>query len=233
MQKYKSLIQYFSEPYYLMLLRLIEFFLLFLVLPTLSFLKIIPFIPFFLIAFFWCLCVLLFDSTFDRTQLWHQAALRPQLKRILMTYTICSFMVSAVIYFYDDRLLFIYVREIPLLWVLLMILYSLLVVYPQELIYRTFFFHRYKRFFSNHLVMIVISAVVFGYMHIVFQNVVAIILTLVGGVLFAITYHKTRSTFAASFEHALYGCFVFTVGLHSYFIQLNTRLLMEYIQYTH
>lgn len=215
-----------------MLFRLIEFVLLFLILPTLSALELIPLILLFLITFFWCLCVLLFDRTFDRTQLWNQAALRPQLKRILITYVSFCLIIAFGIYLYDDRLLFIYVCKIPFLWVLLMMLYSLLAVYPQELIYRTFFFHRYKRFFSNHLIMMLASAVVFGYMHIVFQNVVAIIFTLVGGVLFATTYYKTRSTFAASFEHALYGCFVFTAGLHSYFIQINTRLLMEYIQYT-
>jgi len=216
-----------------MVFRLIEFVILFLVLPTLSALEIIPFTLLFLIAFFWCLCVLYVDRTFDRKQLWNQGALRPQLKRILITYGICILIVSSVIYLYDNRLLFFYVRKIPLLWFFLMILYSLLAVYPQELIYRTFFFHRYKRFFQNHVIMIVASAVVFSYMHIVFHNVVAMVLTLVGGVFFATTYFKTRSTFAVSFEHALYGSFVFSVGLHSYFIQLNTRLLMEYIQYTH
>ncbi len=215
-----------------MLVRLIEFVLLFLVLPTLSALELIPFILLFLIAVFWCLCVLLFDRTFDRTQLWNQAALRPQLKRILITYFVSCLMISLGVYLYDDKLLFIYVREIPLMWMLLILLYPLS-VYPQELVYRTFFFHRYKRFFPKHWIMIVASAIVFSYMHIVFQNVVAIMFTLVGGVLFATTYYKARSTFAASFEHALYGCFVFTAGLHSYFIQLNTRLFMEYIQYTH
>lgn len=215
-----------------MLLWLIEFFLLFLILPTLSVLKIIPFILFFLITFFWCLLVLLFDSTFDRKQLWNQAALRPQLKRIFITYVLSCIIVSLGIFLYDERLLFIYVRKIPLLWISLMILYPFF-VYPQELVYRTFFFHRYKRIFPKNLIMIVVSAVVFSYMHIVFQNVVAIILTLVGGILFATTYYKTRSTFAAFFEHTLYGCFVFTVGLHSYFLQLNTRLFLEYIQYTY
>ena len=111
------------------------------------------------------------------------------------------------------------------MWVLLMIFYPMFLVYPQELVYRTFFFHRYKRFFSNHLMMIGASAVVFSYMHIVFQNAVAIILTLAGGVLFARTYYETRSTFVAFFEHALYGCFVFTAGLHSYFIPFNTSIV--------
>ena len=73
--------------------------------------------------------------------------------------------------------------------------------------------------------MIVASAIVFSYMHIVFQNAVAIVLTLAGGVLFAKTYYETKSTFTASVEHALYGCFVFTAGLHSYFIPFNTWIV--------
>lgn len=204
-----------------MLFRLIEFVLLFLVLPTLSALELIPFILLFLITLFWCLCVLLFDRTFDKTQFWNQAAILPQLKRILIIYVLSCLMVSFGIYLYDEKLLFIYVREIPLVWMLLMIIYSLFFVYPQELVYRTFFFHRYKKIFPNHLMMIGASAIVFSYMHIVFQNVVAIGLTLAGGMLFAKTYYESKSTFAASLEHALYGCFVFTAGLHSYFIPFN------------
>jgi hypothetical protein len=34
-----------------------------------------------------------------------------------------------------------------------------------------------------------------------------------GGLLFAVTYHRTASAFAAAVEHALYGCFLITLGL--------------------
>lgn len=37
------------------------------------------------------------------------------------------------------------------------------------------------------------------------------------GVLFAWTYERTRSTLAVSVEHALFGCWMFTVGLGSFF----------------
>jgi len=57
------------------------------------------------------------------------------------------------------------------------------------------------------------SAVAFAYVHIVFQNRLAIVLTLIAGLLFALRYLQTGSLFVSSFEHALYGCSIFTIGL--------------------
>jgi membrane protease YdiL (CAAX protease family) len=61
-----------------------------------------------------------------------------------------------------------------------------------------------------------VSAFAFSYMHIVFRNPAAMGLTLIGGVLFAITYEDTESLIISIFEHALYGNFLFTIGLGRY-----------------
>lgn len=66
--------------------------------------------------------------------------------------------------------------------------------------------------------MVLMSAVAFAYMHIVFRNWIAIVLAGLGGVLFASRYAQTRSLFTSCFEHALYGCWIFTVGLGRWFI---------------
>ena len=42
-----------------------------------------------------------------------------------------------------------------------------------------------------------------------------------GGLFFADTYAKTRSLAAVYFEHALYGCYLFTIGLGFYFYHGN------------
>jgi hypothetical protein len=39
------------------------------------------------------------------------------------------------------------------------------------------------------------------------------ILTFIGGILFAFTFKKTKSTLLVSIEHAIYGCWLFTVGM--------------------
>lgn len=101
----------------------------------------------------------------------------------------------------------------PKLWVFILFIYSLLSVYPQELIYRTFFFKRYSTLFCNRQLLIIINALIFALAHLFFKNTLVFILTFLGGILFALTYTKTKSTLLVTLEHALYGCWLFTVGL--------------------
>jgi membrane protease YdiL (CAAX protease family) len=63
----------------------------------------------------------------------------------------------------------------------------------------------------------VASAAAFGFLHIIFRNSLAVGLTFCGGILFAWRYAETGSLATSSFEHALYGCWQFTVGLGQYF----------------
>ena len=99
-----------------------------------------------------------------------------------------------------------------------MILYPLLSVATQELVYRTFFFHRYGPLFGGlRWVMIITNGLLFGLAHIVFDNWVAIIGTGVIGTLLAYRYATTRSFWAVFVEHTLWGWLVFTVGLNKFF----------------
>jgi membrane protease YdiL (CAAX protease family) len=59
--------------------------------------------------------------------------------------------------------------------------------------------------------------VAFAFLHIIFRNTLAVSLTFLGGLLFAARYAQTGSLATSSFEHALYGCWLFTVGLGQYF----------------
>lgn len=115
----------------------------------------------------------------------------------------------------DIEELFIVPRNKPLMWVIILFVYSFLSVYPQELLYRTFFFQRYKSILKNENLFIVLNAIIFSLGHIFFKNGLVIILTFLGGLLFAITYSKTKSTLLVSIEHAIYGCWLFTVGMGS------------------
>ena len=103
-------------------------------------------------------------------------------------------------------------------WVIVMILYPLISVTTQEVMYRVFFFHRYRVLFAGDPQgAIVLNAVLFSFSHIVFQNVTTLIISLLGGLLFAWRYHSSRSYWALVLEHALYGNLIFTVGLGRYF----------------
>ncbi|MEM5566908.1 CPBP family intramembrane glutamic endopeptidase [Psychroserpens sp. AS72] len=86
-------------------------------------------------------------------------------------------------------------------------------VYPQELIYRTFFFQRYQMLFKSQTLFILINATLFSLAHLFFKNGLVMILTFIGGLLFALTFKKTKSTLLVSIEHAIYGSWLFTVGM--------------------
>jgi uncharacterized protein len=109
------------------------------------------------------------------------------------------------------------VRQHPGLWALVMVAYPILSVYPQGLLYRAFFFERYAPLFPGRWTMIVASAAAFGFLHLIFGNPLAPALGFLGGLLFAARYAATGSLATSCFEHALYGCWLFTLGLGRYF----------------
>jgi len=104
-----------------------------------------------------------------------------------------------------------------MLWIVILFVYSLLSVYPQELVYRAFFFQRYQSLFRNDKLFIFINAIIFSLGHLFFKNSLVIVLTFLGGLLFAFTFNKTKSTLLVSIEHAIYGCWLFTVGMGTMF----------------
>ena len=117
------------------------------------------------------------------------------------------------VWFTDSSQLFIVLRTKPLLWVIILFVYSLLSVYPQEILYRTFFFQRYQSLFKNENLFLFINAIIFSLGQLFFKNVLVIVLTFFGGLLFAITFKKNKSTLLVTIEHAIYGCWLFTVGM--------------------
>lgn len=92
-------------------------------------------------------------------------------------------------------------------------LYSIFSAYPQEILFRTFFFNRYERYFKDSNLMILINALLFALAHLLFQNFLVLLVTFIGGVLFGLTYKKYRSTFLVAVEHMLFGGWVIIVGL--------------------
>jgi membrane protease YdiL (CAAX protease family) len=120
---------------------------------------------------------------------------------------------SLFVWLTDKESLFSVLLNKPKLWALILLFYSLFSVYPQELLYRTFFFKRYKTLVKNEYVFIFINALLFSLAHLFFKNMLVLLLTFVGGILFAFTFKKTKSTFLVSIEHSIYGCWLFTVGM--------------------
>lgn len=136
-------------------------------------------------------------------------------KTTLIKLFIIGLITTGFVWFTDRESLFNVVLKKPLMWILILFFYSVFSVYPQELLYRTFFFQRYKNLFKNETLFILVNAILFSVAHLLFKNELVLFLTFIGGILFAITYKKTKSTLLVSIEHAIYGCWLFTVGMGS------------------
>lgn len=161
--------------------------------------------------------LLLRDRSFPRLELWNGAGLLCAWRPMLARFVVLGGLLTLAVWIVTPEHLFDLPRRKPWLWLAIMILYPLLSVYPQEVIFRAFLFQRYRPLVGGGAAMVLVSAAVFGWVHIVFEHWVSVVLTLIGGVLFARTFAQTRSVAAASVEHSLYGCLVFTIGLNSYF----------------
>jgi len=118
-------------------------------------------------------------------------------------------------------------RERPHIWRMVMVLYPLLSVAPQEFIFRTYFMQRYQPLFGSGTFMLVMNALAFGWAHIFFLNLLAPLLCVIGGYLIAKTWEKTRSFFMVSVEHAVYGQIVFTTGLGWFFYNGTAQALSQ------
>lgn len=109
--------------------------------------------------------------------------------------------------------LFIVVRENPVLWAAISVFYVVFSVYPQEFIYRQFFFRRYHMLVPDKRLFMVLNALLFCFAHLVFLNTLVFALTFVGGLLFAATFEKSRSLMTTSLEHSLYGLWLYALGM--------------------
>lgn len=194
-----------------------EIFLVFLLLPLLYYFNLIAihkFIPL-LTVFLIFLILLLRDKAFNRKlfgfngfKFW---------RFILTRFFIFVLASSLLVLFISPDNLFILPRKQLHLWLMIMVFYPLWSVYPQELIYRSWYFHRYRSLFKKEWLFILINALLFSFSHIIFRNWLAIVLSFLGGLMFAYTYRKSNSLMVVFIEHLIYGNFIFTIGIGQYF----------------
>ena len=119
-------------------------------------------------------------------------------------------------------------RYRPELWLLIMCLYPLVSALPQEFLYRRFYMWRYARLFpageSSGNAMLLSNAVLFSLLHLMYDNALALIVTFIGGALFAWSYQRSGRLRWVWLEHAVYGQVIFTSGLGRYFYEPTPSL---------
>ncbi|WP_422769130.1 CPBP family intramembrane glutamic endopeptidase [Plantactinospora sp. WMMC1484] len=153
----------------------------------------------------------------DRRTWWGWAALRTEWVPMLRLWAVAAGVAVVALAVLAPERLFGLPREAPLLWGAIVLLYPLFSVYPQEVIFRAFLMRRYAPVFGTGWWLVAASALAFGFVHLIFGNLLSVLLTLAGGWLFARRYRRSGSLLVASVEHALYGLLVFTVGLGDFF----------------
>lgn len=147
---------------------------------------------------------------------WNMAGFRAHVRPMLLRFAVAApLMLLFMAVLHADRL-FSFPLERPGRWALVMLLYPVLSVVPQEMIYKTLFFRRYGALFGDGRVLLFVSALAFGYMHILLGNPAAMAMTALAGLLMSQTYMRSRSLALVSLEHALYGCWAFTLGMGLY-----------------
>jgi uncharacterized protein len=199
------------------LLLIIELIVLFIAVPLLFYLDWIPgpkSIPL-LIGFMYCMAMLLLDKNFDRKKLGANRfrGFKPIVYRFIFT----AFLLTVYLLIFEPQNLFMIPREKPWLWLAIMVFYPLWSALPQELIYRVFFFHRYSQILPNQNFLLVFNAFLFAFMHIIFNNWIALTGGFIVGIFWAHTYIRTQSLLTVTAEHAMYGNFIYTFGLGHYF----------------
>jgi membrane protease YdiL (CAAX protease family) len=124
------------------------------------------------------------------------------------------FFVGAVmVYFYNPTLLFSIVINKPHIWIFILFIYAFLSVVPQEIIYRHFFFKRYENLFEDKKMFLLLNMFCFSLCHLFLLNIMVLLLTFIGGGLFAYTYQQEKSMLWVCAEHTLYGYLIFTLGI--------------------
>jgi hypothetical protein len=149
-----------------------------------------------------------------------------EIPHILLRLLVVACVLSAALWLHRPEWVFRFPRLWPGRWLLVMLLYPLISVLPQGLLYRKLFERRYAGLFSSPRLSWFIGALVFAFAHLPFGNLWAIGFPFFGGLLFLRTYRRTGSLALSCLEHGLYGDLLFTVGWGIYLFHGGTQALL-------
>ncbi len=150
--------------------------------------------------------VLNFD--FREEKRWQRMALRTLLVGVII--------LLLVVWIQPERLFSMPVER-SAVWINILLMYPVLSVLPQEIIYRVYFFSRLQDLIPSNKMIVFTNAFAFGLLHIIYNNWWAVGLSFLAGILFSVTYLRTKSLFWVTVEHTLFGWMVFMLGFGNYF----------------
>lgn len=176
----------------------------------------VRFLALFLLAGY-CLVRMIKSGTAGTYLRFDWMACRAALPGILLRSAIAWLAVAAlVLWLYPDQLLCL--PQSSLAFTLLIVVgYGLISVLPQEVAFRGYAGWRLDGLNMSFIPAALISAAIFGWVHIIFGSWLSAVLAFFAGIVFYRTYHASRSLAAVWVEHTLFGAAVFVLGLHHLF----------------
>lgn len=164
-----------------------------------------------------CVVYLWREKGFHLSRLWRAKGLAAQARGMMLGLLLALPILTLLTYLLSSDKLFYFPLAHTQAWLVLLVLYPLLAAYPQEVVFRGFFFRRYRTLFPKPWVMVLASGLSFGLAHCWYGNWVAPLISGLGGILFGYRYLQSRSVLAVGLEHSLWGLALFTVGLGWFF----------------
>ena len=164
-----------------------------------------------------CIGLLWRDPTFPRSAIFTIGEVRGSLRSIGLRAASAAAAITALVLLLRPASFLSMPSHATGLWLAGLLLYPLVSAWPQEVVFRVFFFHRYRPLFGGGSGLIAANAVAFGFLHAVYPGALAALLSLPAGVLLALTYRRTRTMGPVWLEHSIYGILLFTLGLGGYF----------------
>lgn len=202
-------------------LRVTEFVLLFIFLPLVYYFNLLPFPKIGTLMAVTALCILILklDPSCKLGNMISWPEHRIDWKKIMIRSAGVASGIFVLVIVSHPETLFSFPKELPGVWIAVMALYPVVSVLPQEVIYRVYFFERYRSVISGETQLVMLNAFSFAFLHIIYDNWWAVALSFVGGIIFSRTYQKSQSLWWVSLEHAVYGWLIFTIGMGEYFYE--------------
>ena len=101
--------------------------------------------------------------------------------------------------------------------------YLLLSVIPQEIIFRFLFFYKYKDYF-NKFEILLLNSLVFSFCHLIYFDIYILLFSFFGNLLFTFNYMKNKSLLVVIVEHFLLGQTLIILG---FFDNFNFSLIKK------
>ncbi len=141
------------------------------------------------------------------------------LKTVLVRFVVLAPVALLLTWLFVPQWLFAFPHQAPGTWAMVMVAYPFVSALPQEFVYRRYYFWRYQPLFGTERNLAWTSAVIFGAMHVIYDNPYTVVLATFGGALFTFTWLRSRRLWLTTLEHALYGNLIFTIGIGRLFYE--------------